>query len=94
LDLTLVQSAELDLEDQEKALLAKGTLVMRQDYMQFISSIDGSPQLLSIKLPFNDALHTCRVRNACRLNRHRAAFLGAAALTRPGKTASGRRALR
>lgn len=56
LGLSLVQSAELDLDDQEKALLAEGTLVIRQSYTQFISTIDGGPQLLSIKLPAEPSL--------------------------------------
>lgn len=56
LGLSLVQSAELNLDDQETALLAEGTLVIRQDYTQFIASIDGSSQLLSIKLPAEPSL--------------------------------------
>ncbi|WP_095194973.1 ATP-binding protein [Pseudomonas sp. Irchel 3A7] len=56
LGLSLVQSAELNLDDQEKALLTEGTLVIRQDYTQFIASIDGGSQLLSIKLPAEPSL--------------------------------------
>jgi two-component system sensor kinase ParS len=51
LGLSLVEADHLALDDQEKALLAEGKLVIREKYTQFISSIDGGAQLLSIKLP-------------------------------------------
>lgn len=56
LGLTLVDAGQLALDDQEKALLAEGLLVIREKYTQFISSIDGGPQLLSIKLPAEPSL--------------------------------------
>ncbi|WP_065260607.1 ATP-binding protein [Pseudomonas bananamidigenes] len=51
LTLSLVQADQLNLSDAEKAELAQGLLVIRHDYTQFISNIDGGSQLLSIKLP-------------------------------------------
>lgn len=45
LGLSLVDATELDLNEREKQQLAEGTLVIRQDYTQFITSIDGGPQL-------------------------------------------------
>ncbi|MCX4216079.1 MULTISPECIES: ATP-binding protein [unclassified Pseudomonas] len=51
LTLSLVEADQLNLNDQEKAELAKDLLVIRDDYTQFISNIDGGSQLLSIKLP-------------------------------------------
>lgn len=51
LTLSLVEADQLDLSDEEKAELAQGLLVIRHDYTQFISNIDGGSQLLSIKLP-------------------------------------------
>ncbi|MDP9530418.1 ATP-binding protein [Pseudomonas protegens] len=51
LGLKLVQAGELDLNDRERALLDSNQLVVRDDFNQFISSIDGGSQLLSIKLP-------------------------------------------
>ncbi|AXJ05616.1 two-component sensor histidine kinase [Pseudomonas fluorescens] len=51
LSLSLVEADQLNLNDQEKAELAKDLLVIRDDYTQFISNIDGGSQLLSIKLP-------------------------------------------
>lgn len=56
LGLTLVNADDLALDDYEKALLAEGLLVIREKYTQFISSIDGGPQLLSIKLPAEPSL--------------------------------------
>ncbi|MDN3223579.1 ATP-binding protein [Pseudomonas nunensis] len=56
LGLTLVNADDLALDDREKALLAEGLLVIREKYTQFISSIDGGPQLLSIKLPAEPSL--------------------------------------
>jgi len=56
LGLTLVDAGQLALDYQEKALLAEGLLVIREKYTQFISSIDGGPQLLSIKLPAEPSL--------------------------------------
>lgn len=51
LTLRLVEADQLKLNDQEKAELAQDVLVIRDDYTQFISNIDGGSQLLSIKLP-------------------------------------------
>jgi len=51
LTLSLVEADQLNLSDEEKAELAQGLLVIRHDYTQFISNIDGGSQLLSIKLP-------------------------------------------
>ncbi|SDS84465.1 ATP-binding protein [Pseudomonas granadensis] len=51
LSLSLVEAAQLALTAQEKAELAQNLLVIRDDYTQFISNIDGGSQLLSIKLP-------------------------------------------
>ncbi|WP_409316722.1 ATP-binding protein [Pseudomonas sp. KCJK9016] len=51
LTLSLVEADQLNLSDAEKAELAQGLLVIRHDYTQFISNIDGGSQLLSIKLP-------------------------------------------
>lgn len=56
LGLTLVEADQLALDDQEKALLASGMLVIREKYTQFISTIDGGSQLLSIKLPAEPSL--------------------------------------
>ena len=56
LGLTLVDAGQLALSDQEKKLLADGLLVIREKYTQFIASIDGGPQLLSIKLPAEPSL--------------------------------------
>jgi len=56
LGLSLVEADQLKLDAHEKALLAEGTLVIREEYTQFISSIDGGPQLLSIKLPAEPSL--------------------------------------
>src|SRR5690606_35077512 len=51
LSLGLVEADQLALTPQEKAELARNLLVIRDDYTQFISNIDGGSQLLSIKLP-------------------------------------------
>ncbi|MEB2651199.1 ATP-binding protein [Pseudomonas siliginis] len=51
LSLSLVEADQLALTPQEKAELARNLLVIRDDYTQFISNIDGGSQLLSIKLP-------------------------------------------
>lgn len=51
LTLSLIKADQLNLNDQEKAELAQDLLVIRDDYTQFISNIDGGSQLLSIKLP-------------------------------------------
>ncbi|WLI10174.1 MULTISPECIES: ATP-binding protein [Pseudomonas] len=56
LGLTLVESDQLALTDQEKAELAQGLLVIRDQYTQFISRIDDGPQLLSISLPAEPSL--------------------------------------
>ena len=58
LGLSLVDAAELDLSQREHQQLAEGTLVIREDYTQFITSIDGGRQLLSIKLPAEPSLMT------------------------------------
>ena len=51
LTLSLVEADQLDLNEREKTELAQNLLVIRHDYTQFISNIDGGSQLLSIKLP-------------------------------------------
>ncbi|KAF0866367.1 ATP-binding protein [Pseudomonas sp. LD120] len=51
LQLKLVQADELHLSHREQALLNANQLVVREDFNQFISSIDGGAQLLSIRLP-------------------------------------------
>ncbi|WP_064117614.1 ATP-binding protein [Pseudomonas fluorescens] len=51
LSLSLVEADQLALNPEEKAQLAQNLLVIRDDYTQFISNIDGGSQLLSIKLP-------------------------------------------
>ena len=51
LSLSLVEADQLALTPQENAELARNLLVIRDDYTQFISNIDGGSQLLSIKLP-------------------------------------------
>jgi two-component system sensor kinase ParS len=51
LSLSLVEADQLALKPEEKAQLAQNLLVIRDDYTQFISNIDGGSQLLSIKLP-------------------------------------------
>ncbi|EJM17765.1 signal transduction histidine kinase [Pseudomonas sp. GM18] len=56
LGLTLVETDQLALTDQEKTELAQGLLVIRDEYTQFISRIDDGPQLLSIKLPAEPSL--------------------------------------
>ncbi|WP_085687615.1 MULTISPECIES: ATP-binding protein [unclassified Pseudomonas] len=56
LGLALVQADQLALNDKEKTELAEGLLVIRDKYTQYIASIDGGPQLLSIKLPAEPSL--------------------------------------
>ncbi|MFJ5255862.1 ATP-binding protein [Pseudomonas sp. NPDC088414] len=51
LSLKLIEADQLDLSPEEKAELAQNLLVIRDNYTQFISNIDGGSQLLSIKLP-------------------------------------------
>ncbi|RUP84717.1 two-component sensor histidine kinase, partial [Corynebacterium propinquum] len=51
LRLRLVQPVALALNGREQQLLSGGQLVVRGDFMEFITSIDGGPQLLEIKLP-------------------------------------------
>lgn len=51
LKLTLVDRSLLELSDEELNALATGQLVVRDEYTEFISTIDGGPQLLSIRLP-------------------------------------------
>ncbi|NVZ16466.1 MULTISPECIES: ATP-binding protein [unclassified Pseudomonas] len=51
LRLALVQRDRLKLTEREQQLLASGELVVRGDFMEFISNIDGGHQLLEIKLP-------------------------------------------
>ncbi|AAY91911.1 HAMP domain-containing protein [Pseudomonas protegens] len=49
--LKLVQADDLDLSVREQALLDSNQLVVREEFTEFIGSIDGGKQLLSIKLP-------------------------------------------
>ncbi|MFW9078824.1 ATP-binding protein [Pseudomonas sp. P2757] len=58
LTLSLVEADQLALDEQEKAELARGLLVTRDNYTQFISNIDGGSQVLSIKLPPEPSLMT------------------------------------
>ncbi|MBK5530276.1 HAMP domain-containing protein [Pseudomonas sp. TH06] len=51
LTLNLVEADQLALNPEEKAQLAQNLLVIRDNYTQFISNIDGGSQVLSIKLP-------------------------------------------
>ncbi|MFI8223058.1 ATP-binding protein [Pseudomonas sp. NPDC085632] len=51
LSLSLVEADQLALTAQEKAELTQNLLVIRDNYTQFISNIDGGSQVLSIKLP-------------------------------------------
>ena len=51
LTLNLVEADQLALNPEEKAQLTQNLLVIRDNYTQFISNIDGGPQVLSIKLP-------------------------------------------
>jgi two-component system sensor kinase ParS len=51
LSLKLVEADQLALTAEEKSELAQNLLVIRDNYTQFISNIDGGSQLLSIKLP-------------------------------------------
>ena len=51
LRLKLVQKDTQALTEREQALLDKGQLVVRGDFMEFLATIDGSSQLLEIKLP-------------------------------------------
>ena len=51
LSLKLVEADQLGLSPEEKSELAQNLLVIRDNYTQFISNIDGDSQLLSIKLP-------------------------------------------
>ncbi|PCR96396.1 HAMP domain-containing protein [Pseudomonas sp. FW215-R2] len=51
LTLNLIESDQLALTPEEKAELAQNLLVIRDNYTQFISNIDGGSQVLSIKLP-------------------------------------------
>jgi two-component system sensor kinase ParS len=51
LSLKLIEADQLDLSTEEKAELAQNLLVIRDNYTQFISNIDGGSQPLSIKLP-------------------------------------------
>ncbi|MGE7955185.1 ATP-binding protein [Pseudomonas sp. NPDC089530] len=56
LQLLLLDAGALDLSDREQALLASNQLVVREDFTQFIASIDQGPQLLSIRLPEEPSL--------------------------------------
>ncbi|MEN5090511.1 ATP-binding protein [Pseudomonas protegens] len=49
--LKLVKADDLDLSQREQALLDSNQLVVRDEFTEFIASIDGGAQLLSIKLP-------------------------------------------
>ena len=51
LTLKLVEADQLALTPEEQAQLAQNLLVIRDNYTQFISNIDGGSQVLSIKLP-------------------------------------------
>lgn len=51
LTLKLVEANQLALTPEEQAQLAQNLLVIRDNYTQFISNIDGGSQVLSIKLP-------------------------------------------
>lgn len=51
LRLKLVPSDALALNEREQKLLAHGQLVVRGDFMEFLTTIDSGPQLLQIKLP-------------------------------------------
>ncbi len=51
LRLKLVPKDSLSLTAREQALLNDGLLVVRGDFMEFLATIDGGPQLLEIKLP-------------------------------------------
>ncbi|WP_456254252.1 ATP-binding protein [Pseudomonas iridis] len=51
LSLKLVEADQLALTPEEKVQLAQNVLVIRDNYTQFISNIDGGSQVLSIKLP-------------------------------------------
>ncbi|MDX9669631.1 MULTISPECIES: ATP-binding protein [unclassified Pseudomonas] len=51
LSLKLVEADQLALSPEEKSELAQNLLVIRDNYTEFISNIDGGSQLLSIKLP-------------------------------------------
>ncbi|MFJ2484137.1 ATP-binding protein [Pseudomonas sp. NPDC087598] len=51
LTLNLVEADQLALNPEEKAQLTQNLLVIRDNYTQFISNIDGGSQVLSIKLP-------------------------------------------
>lgn len=56
LQLRLVNADALGLSAREQALLASNQLVVRQEFTEFIASIDQGPQLLSIKLPEEPSL--------------------------------------
>lgn len=51
LRLTLVQRGDAGLSEREKHLLAQGLLLVRGDFNEFLVDIDGSGQLLDIRLP-------------------------------------------
>lgn len=51
LHLTLVQRGDAGLSEREKHLLAQGLLLVRGDFNEFLVDIDGSGQLLDIRLP-------------------------------------------
>ena len=51
LRLRLVQRDALALDEREQKLLASNQLVVRGDFMEFLTGIDGGPQLLEIRLP-------------------------------------------
>ncbi|MBJ2220295.1 ATP-binding protein [Pseudomonas sp. MF7453] len=51
LRLKLVQRDDQHLSEREQQLLAGGQVVVREDFMKFLSPIDAGPQLLEIQLP-------------------------------------------
>ncbi len=51
LRLKLVPRDSQHLSEREQRLLADGQVVVREDFMKFLSPIDGGPQLLEIRLP-------------------------------------------
>jgi two-component system sensor kinase ParS len=69
LSLKLIEADQLDLSTEEKAELAQNLLVIRDNYTQFISNIDGGSQPLSIKLPPEPSLMPFYIAVAMRCSR-------------------------